>query len=62
MRLSRHIPRRVGQFIDSVCSRWLLSPASLPHSATPPGESLEEMMPKITPHEVTQLLLDWRNG
>jgi RNA polymerase sigma factor (TIGR02999 family) len=53
---------RVRQFIDSVCARWLLSPASLPNSVTLPGESLKNMMPEFAPHEVTQLLLDWRNG
>ena len=62
MQLSRHIPGRIGQFIDSVCARWLISAASLPNSATPPGESLENMMPESASHDVTQLLLDWRNG
>lgn len=62
MQLSRHIHRQLGQFIDSVCARWLLSAASLPNAATPPGESLKNMMPESAPHEVTQLLLDWRNG
>jgi RNA polymerase sigma factor (TIGR02999 family) len=62
MQFSRHIHRRVGQLIDSVCARWLLFPASLPHSATPPGESLEKNMTESTQHDVTQLLMDWRNG
>ncbi len=62
MQLPRHIPRRVGQFIDLVCARWLLSPTSPPNSVTPPGELLETIKPESAPHEVTQLLLDWRNG
>lgn len=59
MQLPRRLNSRVGklgQLIDSVCARWLLSPASLPNNATLPGESMTET------HDVTSLLLDWRNG
>jgi len=61
MQLSCRFHRRVnklGQWIDSICGRWLLSPASLPISATPPGEPMTES----ASHDVTRLLNDWRNG
>ena len=61
MQLTCRLHRRVnklGQWIDSICARWLLSPASLPISATPPGEPMTES----ASHDVTRLLNDWRNG
>src|SRR5262245_57983472 len=50
--------RRVGQLIDSVCAKWLISPASRPQSDASPGESMAQ--PSL--HDVTQLLREWRNG
>src|SRR5262249_57152136 len=44
--------------IDSVCAKWLSSPASHSHSDAPPGE----IMAQPSSHDVTHLLLEWRNG
>lgn len=62
MQLSRHLHKRVGQLIDSVCARWLISAPSSPNSKTSPGESLRKSMSEPASHDVTELLLDWRNG
>jgi hypothetical protein len=60
MPLTRHFRQtqeRVGQFIDSVCAKWLSSPVTRsPHLDDSPGETM------APPHDVTQLLLAWRNG
>src|SRR5262245_47078353 len=60
MQLSRHLHRRVGQLIDSVCAKWppwISSPALHSFSDAPPGDPMTS-----SPHDVTQLLKDWRNG
>ncbi|MEP7341940.1 MAG: sigma-70 family RNA polymerase sigma factor [Acidobacteriota bacterium] len=58
MQLSRRLHRQVGQLIDSVCAKWISSPAFQSNPESPPEEEL------ATPssHDVTQLLKDWRNG
>src|SRR5215475_2098774 len=58
MQLSRRLHLRVGQLIDSVCAKWLSSPASHSHFGAPPGET----MAQPSSHDVTRLLLEWRNG
>src|SRR5262245_9691388 len=58
MRPSRRLHLRVGQLIDSVCAKWLSSPASHSHSDAPPGEP----MTQPSSHDITQLLHEWRNG
>ena len=62
MELSRQIQKRVGHFIDSICARWLISPASLPNSVTLPGDQLVQKMNSPEPHDVSRLLNEWRNG
>ena len=60
MPLTRHFRQtqeRVGQFIDLVCAKWLSSPV-IHHPDDLPGET----MALPAPHDVTQLLLAWRNG
>ncbi|MDQ3010452.1 MAG: ECF-type sigma factor, partial [Acidobacteriota bacterium] len=62
MQLSRHlrhcihrgVHRGVGQWIDSVCAKWLPSAANRPHTEAPPGNSMT--------YDVTELLREWRNG
>src|ERR1044072_1080231 len=65
MPLPRHLQQttaRVSRLIDSVCAKWpnwISSPAiRSTHPDAPPGE----MMATPSPHDVTQLLLEWRNG
>src|SRR5262245_22016089 len=58
MQLSRLLHLRVEQLIDSVCAKWLNSPASQAHSDIPPGETME----KPSSHDVTRLLREWRSG
>ncbi len=62
MQLSRHLHFRVGQLIDSVCAKWLPSTANCSNSDAPPGDPLGKMMASSSPHDITQLLLEWRNG
>lgn len=49
---------RVRQMIDAVRAKWHNSPAFHSQTETPPGET----MTPATTHDVTQLLLAWRNG
>jgi RNA polymerase sigma-70 factor (ECF subfamily) len=58
MQLSRHLHQKIGQFVDSVCGKWISSPAFPSHSGIPPEE---EVATPSSP-DVTQLLKDWRNG
>lgn len=58
MQISQLFHKHVGQLIDSVCAKWVISPASLPDTATLPGEQ----MAASDQHNVTGLLLEWRNG
>lgn len=63
MSLTRHLQQtqaRVSQLIDSVCTKWLLSPAR--HTDVLPPDDLPEVSMTEPPHDVTQLLLAWRNG
>lgn len=61
MSLTRHLQQtqaRVSRLIDSVCKPWLLSPVQHKQQEALPGEP----MTNSEPHDVTQLLLAWRNG
>src|SRR5262245_51895556 len=65
MPLTRHLQQtqaRVSRLIDSVCAKWpnwISSPAlRSTHLDALPGET----MATSSPHDVTRLLLAWRNG
>ena len=64
MSLTRHLQEtqaRVSQLIDSVCTKWLSFPVNRSNTL-PPDNLLEATMTPSEPHDVTQLLLAWRNG
>ena len=61
MALTNHLRQtqeRVGKLIDSLCAKWLSSPAD--HTCT--DVLPEGMMIPASPHDLTQLLLAWRKG
>ena len=64
MSLTRHLQQtqaRVGQLIDAVCTKWLPFPVNR-SDTLPPDNLPEATMTPSEPHDVTQLLLAWRNG
>ncbi|HMX25965.1 MAG TPA: ECF-type sigma factor, partial [Blastocatellia bacterium] len=61
MQLSRRLHqlhRGFGQIVDSVCGKWLSS-AAFPQQSE---HSPEENVAAPPSQDITQLLLDWRNG
>lgn len=58
MQFSQRLHQRVGQLIDSVCGRWISSPAVQSKSEIPPEENVANPLSD----DVTQLLHDWRSG